>query len=106
MTQQNEKKVVISQDDTKNVVEYFSHFNIQMPDYLKTAADQFDAEPTFANQQLFKLNLCKAMLESQHESFKDEMFDTVKENASKAMYDLQFDYDLRDELGVEKKTKD
>ena len=100
-----ENKVVLSSDDVKNVNEYFKHFNIPMPDHLKDGLKKFDGEPTIENQKFLKLQICRVLLESPHESFQDGMFDTVKETASKAKYDLQFEFDVKDELSRDEEAK-
>ncbi len=104
LDQSVEEKVVLSSEDIKNVNEYFKHFSIPMPNYLEESLNKFNESQTLENQKFLKLQICKVLIESQHESFRDQMFDTVKETANKARYDLQFEFDVKDEL-THKKAK-
>jgi len=98
-------KVTIGVEDVKSIREYFKHFEINLPSSLAKALDVFekDGSQTIENQNFLKLQLCKTMLKSDHETFKDQMFDVVKETANEAVYNLQFDFDVKDELDAAKK---
>ena len=96
-----EEEVVISEEDIKNVNDYFEHFSIDMPTKLAESLKRFKANPTLKNQKYFKLQMCNTIKGSKHESFQDEMFAPVKVTAEKARYELQFEFDVDDELGVD-----
>ena len=104
--QSSEEKVVLSSEDIKNVREYFKHFDIPLPNHLDESLDKFENSQTLENQKFLKLQMCKVLIESPHESFKDGMFDTVKETAGKARYDLQFEFDVKDELTHSESTEE
>ena len=91
-------EVVINADDCENVRKYCQNFQIDIPAELEDALTAFENEKSFENQQNVKLELCKWMLTSTHETYQDEMWDTPKKSAEKILYNLQFDKDLNDTL--------
>lgn len=93
-----EKKVTVSNEDMENVKNYSLHFGIDMTPELQTAIDNFIASPTYENQMDFKLELCKWMTSSNNESWSDKLWEKPLENASDAMFNLQFEKDLKEEL--------
>lgn len=95
-----EKKIVITPEECKEVQDFWKHFKVDMPQQLKTAFDAFIADPSIVNQDAVKLEICKAISESQHEAFKDEMFKKITEECSNTAYLMQFDKDLEDTVTV------
>lgn len=101
-----EKKVTISNEDIENVRNYALHFGVDLTPELETSMKNFENDPSYENQMDFKLEICKWMTGSQHESFKDKLWDHPKTAAADAMYDLQFDKDLKEELSAEEQPKE
>jgi len=95
-------QIVISVDDCRNVREYGKHFGVPIPEELEEALEKFINEQTFENQQDVKLEMCKWMLNSEHESFQDELWSEPKELAKEATFNLQFDKDVQDTLDQSK----
>lgn len=91
-------KVTISNEDCANVLKYASHFNVPLTPSLEAALQKFSADNTFENQLGVKLEMCKWMLSSSHESFTDSLWDAPKKAAESVVFDLQFDNDLKEEL--------
>lgn len=95
-------KVTCSGEDSENVRQYSKHFGVELTPELKTAVDVFEKNPTFENQKEMKLQISKWMLESKHESFTDSLWDAPKKAAEDAVFDLQFDKDVKEVLTEEK----
>lgn len=96
-----EKKIPVSDEDRDNVLNYAKNFGVDIPDELQEAMDRFVENQNFENMQDFKLELCRWLVECGHESFADGLWDHPKEAAKDIIWDLQFDKDVRAELGDE-----
>jgi hypothetical protein len=96
-----ERKVLISNEDMENVRNYSLHFGVAMTPELEESMKAFESAPTYENMLEFKLQICKWLTGSEHESFKDKLWEHPKSAATDALYDLQFDKDLKEELGPE-----
>lgn len=99
-----EKKIVITPEECKEVQDFWKHFKVDMPAPLKVAFDAFIADPSIVNQDAVKLEICKAISESEHEAFKDEMFKKITEECANTAYLMQFDKDLEDTVSVTSAT--
>ena len=99
---EKENKVVISAEDCNAALDFWRHFNIPIPDALQESFDLFSKDPTFENQNKVKLEVCRAISETDHEAFKDEMFQKIVEECAGVTFDMQFDKDLEKTLTVEK----
>lgn len=97
-TTEKEKKVVISPEDCNAALDFWRHFNIPIPSNLQTAFDTFAADASFENQERVKLEVCKAISETDHEAFKDEMFKKIVEECSGVSFEMQFDKDFEQEV--------
>jgi len=100
-----QNKVNISPEDCDAVKKYCSHFGVPGSLDLDKAVEAFKAAPTFENQQNIKLEVCKWIIEGNHESFKDSLWDAPKKAAEEVVYDLQFDKDLKEELILPAKSE-
>ena len=99
-------QIVISADDCQNVREYGKHFGVPIPQALEDALDAFVEAQTFENQQSVKLEMCKWMLTSEHESFQDKLWEEPKQLAEEATFNLQFDKDVQDALDQSNTTEE
>lgn len=99
---EEQNKVTCSAEDAENVRLYSKHFNVDLTPELTAALDVFEKEPTFENQKEFKLQISKWLLESPHESFNDSLWDAPKKAATDAVFDLQFDKDVKEVLTEDK----
>lgn len=97
-TDEVKNKVTISNEDCANVIKYATHFNVPLSPELQAALDKFSAENSFENQLEIKLEMCKWMLSSSHESFQDSLWDAPKKAAESVVFNLQFDKDVKDVL--------
>ena len=97
-TDEVKNKVTISNEDCANVLKYASHFNVPLTPELEAALQQFSADNSYDNQLNVKLEMCKWMLASSHESFQDSLWDAPKKAAESVVFNLQFDRDLKEEL--------
>lgn len=107
-------EVVTDLEDCKNVRDFFTHFKIHMPDYLNSAIVNYEAvlettrsftkeEKTVSKklleaQNIFRVSLCKAMVESDHPLFKDELFKTVIGNSEEVVFCANFDEQIGEAL--------
>jgi hypothetical protein len=98
-----QKEVVISADDCRAALDFWSHFEIPMTSELQKAMDDFAQNPSLENQDQVKLEVCRAISGTDHPAFKDEMFQKIVEECSNVLYDMQFDRDLEATLTTEEK---
>jgi len=103
--QQELTEIVINKEDIDNLEGFFTHFNIDCPDYLKqqfatyrNAAKDDKIEYTLKDQQYLKEELCKAIASSEHELLKDELFSSVVERCEDIWFHAQFKRDLEETL--------
>lgn len=99
---EEQNKVTCTAEDSENVREYSKHFKVDLTPELKVALDSFEKDPTYENQMEFKLQISKWMLDTPHESFKDDLWNAPKKAAQDAVFDLQFDKDVKEVLTDEK----
>ena len=95
------KEVVITPDDCKAALEFWKWFKIPIPDALQGAMDDFSANPNIENQDKVKLEVCRAISETDHEAFKDEMFSKIVEECRGVTFDMQFDKDIENTFSEE-----
>lgn len=95
-----DKDVVLTAEDVKNVIHFFNHFSIDVPDYLQEQVDLFyKAEDyTVEMQADFRIAIAKAIATCDHELLRDDVFKTIVENCDKEWYSAQFEKDLEDAL--------
>lgn len=97
-TDEVKNKVTISNEDCANVIKYASHFKVPLSPELESALAKFTQNNSFENQLEIKLEMCKWMLSSNHESFQDSLWDAPKKAAESVVFNLQFDKDLKETL--------
>ena len=97
------KKVVISADDCRATLDFWTHFDIPIPQGLSEAVESFSKEQTLENQDKVKLEICKAIATSDHEAFKDEIFSKIVEECANVSFEMQFDKDLEETLSEDNK---
>jgi|GEM_PF-5240978 len=100
------REVVITPDDAKAVLEFWKHFEIPVLPQLQTSVDKFCNEPTFENQEEIKYYICKAIHETKHEAFTDEMFENIRGESQSVSFDIEFDKQLEATLSDEEKKSD
>jgi hypothetical protein len=89
-----QKEVVITAEDCRAALDFWNHFNIPIPEALQSAIDSFALSPSIETQDKVKLEVCRAISETDHEAFKDEMFSKIVEECSAVTFDMQFDQDV------------
>lgn len=90
------KKVVISPEDVNAALDFWRHFNIPITPGMEEAFSTFSKDPTFENQDRVKLAVCKAISQTDHEAFKDEMFSKIVEECSGVTFDMEFNKDFEE----------
>jgi len=103
--QEVSRTVAITPEDCSGAAEFWPHFSIPMPPELKEAFAKFAENPSFENQNVVKLQVCKAIGYTDHEAFNDEMFKEIVEECRNVTYDMGFDSALENTLGTEEDTK-
>lgn len=98
---EKDSKIVISPEDCNAALDFWRHFNIPIAPGLQSAIDSFALDCSFENQERIKLEVCRAIAETDHEAFKDEMFAKIVEECSDITFDMQFDKEF--ETAVEDK---
>ena len=102
-----ETKALISGEDIKNIEEFFSHFRIEVPSYLKEQLDIFKADPgayTADKQAMLKAELAHTIVSSDHELMTDGVFSNICLKCDKEWFETQFNRDLESELSEPKKS--
>jgi hypothetical protein len=99
---EKENVVVISAEDCTSALDFWKHFEIPIPPALINAVDTFSKESTFLNQEKVKLEICRAISETDHPAFKDEMFQKIVEECAGVTFNMQFDKDFEGTVTIEK----
>lgn len=113
------EEVTTDIEDCNNVKDFFYHFKIDMPDYLSNAIQDYENElkkspaiikedynkekNLIEHQNNFRVALCRAMVESNHPLFKDELFKTVITNSDQVVFTSNFDKQISEALTVDNK---
>jgi hypothetical protein len=95
------KKLVISSEDLLSAFAFWEHFNVPVPEELKSAVDSFLKEPSIRHQDEVKYQICKAIALTDHEAFKDDMFKKIVEECKDIVYEMSFERDLEKALNQE-----
>jgi hypothetical protein len=93
-------KVVVAPEDCNAALDFWRHFNIPIPAELQSSIDAFSTDPSFANQEKIKLEICKAISMTDHEAFKDDMFSKIAAECENTTFEMQFDKDFEEEVSV------
>ena len=101
--EEKENKVVISPEDCNAALDFWRHFNIPIPSNLQDAFDMFAKDPTFENQNKVKLEICRAISQTDHEAFKDDMFSKIVDETAAVTFEMQFDKDFENTVTTENK---
>ena len=80
--QEVSRKVVITPEDCQGAAEFWTHFEVPMPEELKLAFDTFAADPTFENQDKIRLTIARAIAYTPHDAFRDHDLGHIAEVAS------------------------
>lgn len=102
---EKDTKIVISPEDCNAALDFWRHFEIPIADPLQAAIDLFAKDPSFENQNLVKLEVCRAISTTEHPAFKDEMFKKIAEECAGVTFDMQFDKDFETTVSVQPTTE-
>lgn len=98
------KEVCIDNEDVKNIIDFFRHFEIKMPDDLTEALKAFE-EAQVRNapdgelcllQNTLRTALCRCIVERNADAFKNEIFNEVVENCKKVIFIDSFENQVKD----------
>lgn len=92
------KEVTIEGDDAVAVLEFFKAFDAVAPQALVDAAESFKVNPTPETQNVFRVELCRALLEGKEPVFQDEVFKLINQNTAQVVYHHEFNKQLEETL--------
>jgi hypothetical protein len=92
------KEVTIEPEDCTNVIEFFTHFNLAVPAYLTEAVTSFASDQNTETQDVFRVALCRALLEGKEDIFQDEIFKLINQNTVKVVELNEFTVQLKEML--------
>lgn len=105
--EEKQNQVVLDPQDMDVIERFFTHFSIDIPDYLKASIENFKKDQNIATQNALKLSLTKAVQEKQSDVLKiDEIFEPVIKACGEVAYNMQFDKDLQDVIGQDEDATD
>ncbi len=96
--QEVSRKVVITPEDCSGAADFWTHFEVPMPEELKNAFKRFAENPSIETQDEVKMEVCRAIGYTDHDAFNDEMFKEIVEECRNVTYDMQFDKNLTETL--------
>ena len=100
--QEVSRKVVITPEDCAGAADFWTHFEVPMPPELKAAFENFTKDPSIENQDEIKLQVTRAIGNTNHAAFNDEMFKEIVAECRNVEYDMSFDKSLEKTLTSEK----
>lgn len=89
-----EKKVVLSEDDCLDIIGFWREFNLDVPENLHKALNNFIENPTIENQDAIKNELCKEISAGNHVMLKDPALCDVISETFKVGFNNTFDKDV------------
>lgn len=102
MDAEKKKQLKIEVKDLEVVTRFFNHFNIDMPDHLTEALEGFKNDPSIKTQDALTLALTKSLSERKEQINElDDLFKPVVEACEEVSYNLQFDKDFEDTVGID-----
>lgn len=100
-------EVYVDSSDMQSIRDFYEHFKIQMPSYLEDALKSFEtisaASPSDKTAMLdaqnkVRVELCRSMVESESEVFKNPLLDVVQSNSQEILFNAKFDEQVREVL--------
>lgn len=91
-------EVVITPEDVRAAMYFWSHFNIPKSAEFSSAIENFCANPNVETQRVLQYQLGVALTTTEHEVFNDDLFKTVNVEIKDALFELQFDQDINNLL--------
>ena len=101
-TLEKDTTVVISPEDCNAALDFWRHFDIPITPSFQAAMDTFAKDPSFDNQCKVKLEVSRAISITDHEAFKDEMFQRIADECSNIVFEMEFDQDFETTVAEEK----
>ena len=95
--------IKIDKTDLDGVLDFWEHFGIKVPAYLKKASDDFIANPSVETQEEFRFALCAAIRE-EDDIFSDDLFCAIRESSEEVYKNALFEKHLLNTL-VDKTTE-
>lgn len=67
--------------DCHKIIAYAAYYKFKLPDEMMSAIEAFEKDETEANKEAFKIELCRLIVTSTHESFNDSLWEFPKKAA-------------------------
>ncbi len=99
-------EVYVDNSDIQSIRDFFEHFTIALPDYLENAMADFetaitkneDKDVLLQKQNAVRVELCRAMVESESPVFKNPLLDVVIKNSQNILFNAKFDEQVKEHL--------
>jgi hypothetical protein len=99
------QEVYVTQDDIDAIERFFTHFKFTTSKELNDARAAYLLDKNVDNQRMYRFQLAKEIgrCKGQNELI-DDLFKNVMETSDKLSYDMEFDNDLEEIIGVDATT--
>lgn len=93
--------IYVAQEDIDAITRFFKHFKFDTSIEFKDAVTAFETNKTLETQKNLRFNIAKECLrmKGQNELI-DDLFKNVVNTSDKLSYDIQFEKDLEEVIGV------
>lgn len=97
-----DKSVYTAQEDLDAITRFFKHFKFATSKEFNDAITAFQTTPSIETQKIVRLNIARECIrmKGQNELI-DDMFKNVVVSSDKLSYDIQFEKDLEEIVGVD-----
>ena len=96
------KEVYVTQDDVDAIERFFTHFKFTTSKEYNDARLAFFANKTLDTQRNYRFQVAKEVIRIKGQNeLVDDLFKNVMDTSDKLSYDMQFDKDLEEIVGVD-----
>lgn len=100
----SDKSIYVAQEDIDAITRFFKHFKFVTSKEFDSAVEAFQANPTLETQKNLRFNIAKECLRTKGQNeLIDDLFKNVVTTSDKISYDIQFEKDLEEVIGVDSK---
>lgn len=105
MSEENKEEtknpIYVAQEDIDAITRFFKHFKFETSIEFKDAVKAFEENKTLETQKNLRFNIAKECIRMKGVSeLVDDLFKNVVTTSDKFRYDVQFEKDLEDIIGV------
>ena len=92
------ENIKIESGDVEAILDFWKHFELETPDYLIKAAQDFRSDQNIETQDALRVAICKAIHEGKEDIFQDELFQVIKSSSDQVLFHSQFKEQLEETL--------